>query len=388
MNRRNFLSLTGTFTGGLLVLPDFLHALGTQPLQNQKDSCVVFIQLNGGNDGLNTYIPFDHPGYYDLRPHIAIAKNDIIGKSNGMGWHPALKNWNTIQQNGDLTVIQNVGYPSPNRSHFRSQEIWQTASGAQEYLTEGWLGRYLDLQCTTTQPTGGVNIDSIDNLALRGKEPNSITVKDPARFRSQATTEASQLSTNPQLDFVRKIASTMVEGADDIRRAIAASQTEVSYPTTALGKNLEWIARLIKGNLHTYVYYTSQNGYDTHDNQKSIHQNKLKELDEAVFAFYTEIKRAGLLSQVTLVVFSEFGRRVRDNGNGTDHGTAAPVFVIGGHTTGKVVGTNPNLDNLDQGDLKFETDFRSVYATLLQQKLQHQPTSIGITQAPLSGIFR
>ncbi|MFN5772526.1 MAG: Twin-arginine translocation pathway signal sequence domain protein precursor, partial [Flavobacterium sp.] len=97
MNRRNFLSLTGTFTGGLLVLPDFLHALGTQPLQNQKDSCVVFIQLNGGNDGLNTYIPFDHPGYYDLRPHIAIAKNDIIGKNNGMGWHPALKNWNTIQ---------------------------------------------------------------------------------------------------------------------------------------------------------------------------------------------------------------------------------------------------------------------------------------------------
>lgn len=388
MNRRNFLSLTGTFTGGLLVLPDFLHALGTQPLQNQKDSCVVFIQLNGGNDGLNTYIPFDHAGYYDLRPHIAIAKNDIIGKNNGMGWHPALKNWNTIQQNGDLTVIQNVGYPSPNRSHFRSQEIWQTASGAQEYLTEGWLGRYLDLQCTTTQPTGGVNIDSIDNLALRGKEPNSITVKDPARFRSQATTEASQLSSNPQLDFVRKIASTVVEGADDIRRAIATSQTEVSYPTTALGKNLEWIARLIKGNLHTHVYYTTQNGYDTHDNQKTIHQNKLKELDEAVFAFYTEIKRAGLLSQVTLVVFSEFGRRVRDNGNGTDHGTAAPVFVIGGHTTGKIVGSNPNLDDLDQGDLKFETDFRSVYATLLQQKLKHQPSSIGITQAPLSGIFR
>lgn len=388
MNRRNFLSLTGTFTGGLLVLPDFLHALGSQPLQNQKDSCVVFIQLNGGNDGLNTYIPFDHPGYYDLRPHIAVAKNDIIGKNKGMGWHPALKNWNTIQQNGDLTVIQNVGYPSPNRSHFRSQEIWQTASGAQEYLTEGWLGRYLDLQCTITQPTGGVNIDSIDNLALRGKEPNSITVKDPARFRSNAIGEATQLSTNPQLDFVRKIASSVVEGADDIRRAIAASQTEVSYPTTALGKNLEWIARLIKGNLHTHVYYTSQNGYDTHDNQKTIHQNKLKELDDAVFAFYTEIKRAGLLSQVTLVVFSEFGRRVRDNGNGTDHGTAAPVFVIGGHTTGKIVGTNPNLDDLDQGDLKFETDFRSVYATLLQQKLQHHPTSIGITQAPLSGIFR
>ncbi|WP_297516320.1 DUF1501 domain-containing protein [Flavobacterium sp.] len=388
MNRRNFLSLTGTFTGGVLVLPDFLHALGSQPLQNQKDSCIVFIQLNGGNDGLNTYIPFDHPGYYDLRPHIAIAKNDILGKNNGMGWHPALKNWNTIQQNGDLTVIQNVGYPSPNRSHFRSQEIWQTASGAQEYLTEGWLGRYLDLQCTTPQPTGGVNIDSIDNLALRGKEPNSITVKDPARFRSNTIGEATQLSSNPQLDFVRKIASSVVEGADDIRRALETSQTEVNYPATALGKNLEWIARLIKGNLYTHVYYTSQNGYDTHDNQKTVHQNKLKELDEAVFAFYTEIKRAGLLQQVTLVVLSEFGRRVRDNGNGTDHGTAAPVFVIGGHTTGKIVGTNPNLDDLDQGDLKFETDFRSVYATLLQQKLQHHPTAIGITQAPLSGIFR
>lgn len=388
MNRRNFLTLTGTFTGGTLLLPDFLHAFGSQTNLVIGEQCLVFIQLNGGNDGLNTFVPFENPLYYDFRTKIAVSKDRVIAKNGGMAFHPALKDFANIQQNGDLTVIQNVGYPEPNRSHFRSQEIWQTASASNQYLSNGWLGRYLDLQCNQHEPTAGVNFDSIDTLSLKGNEPNSITVKDPNRFKMKSSGEDGvKLSDNPQLDFVRKVAYSVSEGSDDIQKALAKSTSEINYPKTALGKNLEWIARLIKGNLNSKVYYTSQNGYDTHDNQITIQQRNLTELNDSIYSFYSELKKANLLQNVTLVVFSEFGRRVKDNGSGTDHGTAAPMFIIGGNNKGKIIGNNPNLANLDNGDLKHEVDFRSVYASLLQNKMKFDYTKIGIENKTLSGIF-
>lgn len=388
MNRRNFLSLTGTFTGGLLVLPEFLHAFGSQTQLITGEQCVVFIQLNGGNDGLNTFVPYDNPLYYEYRPKIGLSKDSVIGKNNGMAFHPALKDFAAIQQNGDLSVIQNVGYPEPNRSHFRSQEIWQTATDSSNYINEGWLGRYLDLQCKNHQPTAGINLDTIDNLALKGIEPNFITVKDPNRFKVKSDSdEVATLSDNPQLDFVRKIANSVSEGADEIQKALAKSTSEITYPKSSLSKNMEWIARLIKGNLNSKVYYTSLGGFDTHDNQLGIHNNKLSELNDAVFSFYQDLKKGQLLQNVTIVVFSEFGRRVHDNGNGTDHGTAAPMFIIGGNNKGKIIGSNPNLSNLDNGDLIFETDFRSVYASLLQNKLHFDYQKIGIKAKTLEGLF-
>lgn len=388
MNRRNFLTLTGTFTGGSLVLPNFLHAFGQQPNLIIGEQCLVFIQLNGGNDGLNTFVPYDNPLYYNLRSKIALAKDTIIGKTNGMGFHPALKDFAAIQQSGDLSILQNVGYPEPVRSHFRSQEIWQTATDSNQYANNGWLGKYLDLQCKDHQPTAGINLDNIDNLALKGDEPNSITVKDPNRFKiKNEKDDAATLSNNPQLDFVRKIANSVAEGSEDIQKALAKSTAEVSYPKTNLGKNLEWIARLVKGNLNSKVYYTSQNGYDTHDNQLNIHNKNLTELNDAVASFYSDLKNAKLLQNVTLVIFSEFGRRVKDNGSGTDHGTAAPMFIIGGSNKGKVFGTNPNLSDLDNGDLKHEIDFRSVYASLLQDKMNFDAKKIGIKNAVLKGLF-
>lgn len=389
MNRRHFLTLTGTLTGGALLLPDFLYSYGSQSNLVVGEQCVVFVQLNGGNDGLNTFIPFSDPLYYELRPKIAISKGDVASATNGMAFHPALSGFAQMQQNGDLSVLQNVGYPNPVRSHFRSQEIWQTAPKEQEYLNDGWLGRYLDLQCKEHQPTAGVNIDTIDNLALKGDAPNSITVKDPSRFVVKRNSEAAvQLSSNPQLDFVRKIASSVVEGADHIQNAISkAAASEIAYPKTGLAKNLEWIAKLIKGNLNSKVYYTSLNGFDTHDNQPAIHKNKLIELNDAVYSFYQDLKKSQQLSQVTIVVFSEFGRRVKDNGSGTDHGTAAPMFIIGGSNKGKVIGANPNLADLDQGDLIHQLDFRSVYASLLQNKLQFDPKKIGLMNDPVKGLF-
>ncbi|MFH7018949.1 DUF1501 domain-containing protein [Flavobacterium sp. FlaQc-47] len=388
MNRRNFLTLTGTFTGGLLVLPDFLHAFGTQNNLVIGEQCIVFVQLNGGNDGLNTFIPYDNPLYYDLRTKIALNKDVVIGKNKGMAFHPSLKDFAQMQQNGDLTVIQNVGYPEPIRSHFRSQEIWQTAADSNKYINEGWLGRYLDLQCNGHQATAGINLDSIDNLALKGMEPNSITVKDPNRFKIKGSKEENvTLSDNPQLDFVRKIANSVTEGSDEIQKALAKSKSETSYPKTDLSKNLEWIGRLIKGNLNSKVYYTSLGGFDTHDNQLAIHEKKLTDLNDALFSFYQDLKQAQLLQNVTIVVFSEFGRRVKDNGNGTDHGTAAPMFIIGGNNKGTILGNNPNLADLDNGDLKYEIDFRSVYASLLKEKMNFDYSKIGIRNAPVSGLF-
>ena len=174
MNRRNFLALTGTFTGGSLLLPDFLYSFGSQNNLIIGEQCVVFVQLNGGNDGLNTFIPFEDALYYNLRPKISLSKTEVLNSSKGMAFHPALKGFAAMQQRGDLSVIQNVGYPNPVRSHFRSQEIWQTAPTNQEYLSDGWLGRYLDLQCKEHQPTAGINLDSIDNLALKGKNPTRL----------------------------------------------------------------------------------------------------------------------------------------------------------------------------------------------------------------------
>ena len=179
----------------------------------------------------------------------------------------------------------------------------------------------------------------------------------------------------------------MVEGSDEIQKALAKSTVENSYPKTGLATNLAWIARLIKGNLNSKVYYTSLGGFDTHDNQLAIQNNKLTELNDALFSFYTDLKKASLMQNVTIVVFSEFGRRVKDNGKGTDHGTAAPMFVIGGNNKGKIIGNNPNLSDLDQGDLKYETDFRSVYASLLQKKLDFDYTKIGIQNKALQGLF-
>ena len=389
MDRRNFLALTGTFTGGSLLLPDFLYSFGSQNNLVLGEQCVVFVQLNGGNDGLNTFIPFEDALYHELRPKISLSKNEVLNSFKGMAFHPALKGFAAIQQSGDLSVIQNVGYPNPVRSHFRSQEIWQTAPTNQEYLSDGWLGRYLDLQCKEHQPTAGINLDSIDNLALKGDEPNSITVKDPNRFKTKNKAEnEGQLSDNPQLDFVRKVANSVVEGSDDIQKALAKSApSDVVYPKTGLAKNLEWISKLIKGNLNSKVYYTSLGGFDTHDNQLAIHKNKLTELNDAVYSFYEDLKKSQQLQNVTIVVFSEFGRRVKDNGRGTDHGTAAPMFVIGGNNRGKIIGNNPNLSDLDNGDLKHQIDFRSVYASILKNKLTFDASKIGIQNKALEGLF-
>ncbi len=390
MKRRQFLQLTATSTGGILLLPNFLSSsvfsLSNEP--NNTGNILVFIQLNGGNDGLNTIIPYQDELYYKNRPTIAISKEKVVNLAQGLGFHPSLKNLSDIAQQGNFSLIQNVGYPNPNRSHFRSQEIWQTASDSDKYFNFGWLGRFLDIQCKD-ESLSALNIDGIDNLALKSEYLNNITVKDFNKLNAiHSENNSLKLSDNPQLDFVRKIAYASVEGSEEIQKALKnASKYNELYSNNELSKNLQWIAKLIKGNLNSKIYYTSLNGFDTHNNQITTQANKLTILNDAVFSFYNDLKNNNLLEKVTIIIFSEFGRRVKENGSGTDHGTAAPMFVIGGNNKGKIIGKNPNLSTLDNGDLIFGNDFRSVYATLLQEKFNFNPTQINIQQKAIKGIF-
>lgn len=395
-NRRDFLKIVGTTSGGFLFLPKFLSAMPGQELFQQYQAggnTLVVIQLNGGNDGLNTFIPYDNPLYYDYRKNIAIPKDEILKAVNGMGFHPSMKGFSDMQEAGHLSVLQNVGYPNPNRSHFRSIEIWQTASGANENLNTGWLGRYLDAQCSPEDALGALNIDGIDNLSLRGSLPHAISLQDPVKFEQQIKTlsdnHTDALSANNNLDFVRKLMVSSFDGADEIKKVLEKTKTDTeTYPRFALAQNLKSIARMIKGGLPTSVYYTGQGGFDTHAGQIGKQKSLLNELSESVKAFYDDIKTAGLMNNVTVLVFSEFGRRVHDNGQGTDHGTAAPVFVIGGGVKSKIIGNNPDLSSLDgNGDLHYEIDFRSVYATLLKKRLNFDPVKAGIQQEALKNLF-
>ncbi|NMM47799.1 DUF1501 domain-containing protein [Marinigracilibium pacificum] len=389
MKRRNFLKLVATSSSGLLLVPDFLYSSPIiRSTESINDNILVFIQLNGGNDGLNTIIPFDDPLYYHNRPTIGIEKSKVISHINGTGFHPALKDVATIAQAGDLSVIQNVGYPNPNRSHFRSIEIWQTGSESNQYLDRGWLGRFLDVQCND-EHLASLNIDSTDNLALKSSSITGVTIKDLNRLRQFNNADNDlKLSDNPQLDFVRKISFASQDGMEEIRKAIFRSQNfNETYSPNELSKKLQWISQLIKGDLGSKVYYTSLNGFDTHNNQLFIQDKNLTILNDAIFSFYRDLKANNLLNRVTIVVFSEFGRRVKENGSGTDHGTAGPMLVIGGKNKGQVIGNNPDLINLDNGDLIFENDFRSVYASLLKSKFDFDSKDININQPILPGLF-
>ena len=354
---------------------------------------LVCIQLNGGNDGLNTFIPYDTSPYFDLRKSIAIQKDQVLkSATGGMGWHPIMKGFAEMQQAGHLSVIQNVGYPNPNRSHFRSMEVWQTGSSSNEYLSNGWLGRYLDATCKGDDPLGALNIDNIDNLALRGSQSHALTMTDPQRFERQLKVlkedHDDPINENPNLDFVRKLMIGAFDGSGQIKTALEKSKNETpQYPKHGLAQNLSWIGRMIKGGLPTPVFYTGLGSFDTHAGQLGKHQSLLKELSESVKAFYEDMLSAGLLGNVTVMIFSEFGRRVKDNGSGTDHGAAAPVFIIGGNNSGKIVGNNPNLTDLINGDLKHQFDFRSVYATILKEKMGVDPSKAGIVQETVKGLF-
>jgi len=374
-----------------------MHAQGqdsaVQAATGRDHPILVVIQLAGGNDGLNTIIPFEDDLYFKARPTIGIPKNQVIPLDKGIGLHPGMGPLKALYESANLAIIQGVGYPNPNRSHFRSTEIWQTASDANQILTKGWLGRYFDNCCRGEDPTVGVVLGEQLPEAFNANAPTGVAIGRPGNLGFDRTSDPGEAHLFSELNglqpdamsgdsigtlsgpnnfglsalaYLQRTALDAQVSADKIRQMLRSSKNEVSYPKNQLGNSLSLIARLIGGGLPTRVYYASQGGYDTHAGQTNTHNRLLSEFSAALFAFSDDLKKKRIFDRVVVMTFSEFGRRVTENANGgTDHGTAAPLFVCGGHVNPGLYGKQPALDQLDSGDLLYSTDFRSVYSTIL-----------------------
>ncbi|MDX2079194.1 MAG: DUF1501 domain-containing protein [Terrimicrobiaceae bacterium] len=367
-----------------------------QTVTGRDGTILVVLQLAGGNDGLNTLVPFADDAYHRARPRLGIPADQTLKITDSLGLHPALSGLRGLYDAGRLAVVQGVGYPNPNRSHFRSTEIWQTAVDADRISTTGWLGRYFDSCCEGADPAVGVSIGGQTPQAFASTEPKGISFSRPEQFRFQAGDAAAeeffrsmnepspdatdgasidmlQGSAVPQgdtLDFLKRTALDAQVSSDKVLEITRKSKAPFSYPGSQISSSLNLVARLIAGGMPTRVYYVSQGGYDTHNNQAGSHERLLRDLDGAVSAFLRDLESQGNLDRVTLMTFSEFGRRVAENGGaGTDHGAAAPLFVAGGAVRPGFYGKMPSLTDLRAGDLVHNVDFRSVYATILENWL-------------------
>jgi uncharacterized protein (DUF1501 family) len=362
---------------------------------------LVLINLNGGNDGLNTVIPVNDQHYYDARPTIAIAKNQALAISDGLALHSSLGPIQTLFNNGDAAVIESVGYPDQDRSHFRSTDIWHTASDASVVLHTGWLGRYLERlhpEYPQTLPTApfAMQIGSSTTLALQGDNGGmGMAIDNPDRFYNLAnglsvTPEPlPNTLAGPELQFVRDVIEQSNTYSSKIHdAAINAPNTGVAYDGDTLSSQLKVVARLINGGLETSVYIVSLSGFDTHYGQAALHATRLSYVARSVKAFLDDVAAGNNADRVVCMTYSEFGRRVNENGSaGTDHGAASPLFVVGKPVLGgRVLGGAPDLVNLDnRGDIMFKVDFRQIYASLLQDWLGFSPSD---TNTVLDGDFQ
>lgn len=341
---------------------------------------VVVLQLSGGNDGLNTVIPVRNDIYYSSRPRLGITRDKALSITDEVGLHPALTAFADAYNDGSLGILNSVGYPNPDRSHFRSMDIWHTGSQSSEYLTTGWIGRYLDAQCSgCAKPTQALEVDDVLSLALKGKDSNGLAFKDPKRlfgtsnekfFKDISHAHAGHHDEQP-VDYLYKTMSETLSSADYIFKQSKLNPSKADYPPTELGKNLKTIASLIFSDINTKVYYVSLGSFDTHINQEAQQQRLFKEMNDAVASFTKDLKANNRFNDVLLFTFSEFGRRVAQNASGgTDHGTANNMFFLGGALKQKgLLNALPNLSDLDEGDLKYGVDFKNVYATILNRWL-------------------
>lgn len=387
-SRRDFLMQSGLVAvGGTIMLNGTpVKALGGSSLldhlaQLDTDRVLVLIQLNGGNDGLNTVVPKTNDLYYSARPTIAIPENQTIYLDDDYGLHSAMTPLEATWGEGEMAVVHSVGYPTPDLSHFRSTDIWVTASDSQEVLHTGWAGRYLETQYpeyTTNPPDAppAVQLGTSTPLLFQGAGVNlGMTLFDVELFLQIAAggtpydpADVPDTAYGDELAFVRTVANDAFRYLEAIQEATEAAQNTAVYPAGPMPDALAACARLIKGQLDTRIYLVALGGFDTHANQTGQHDNLLQTLSEAVTAFYEDLSETGDGDRVLTMTFSEFGRRIAQNGSGgTDHGTAAPLFVFGDGVNGGLYGDGPDLENTDaNGNLVFSTDFRSIYSTVLQ----------------------
>ncbi|MBU2928148.1 DUF1501 domain-containing protein [Winogradskyella psychrotolerans] len=375
MDRRKFLK-NSALASSLFFVPNFVKAFESVATEHLGYKRLVIVQLAGGNDGLNTIIPHQNDLYYNARPKLAISK-DIIKLTDDLGFHPSLQPLRALYDNGELSIINNVGYPNPVRSHFRSMDIWQTASGSDEYLQSGWLGRYLDQH--GKQSYNAIEIDEQLSLAMKGEHFNGMatndfrvlykSAKDPYFKNVLSHYNDTHLSEH-NLGYLYQTMIDAKSSANYIFENTDVKTSQESYPQNSFAKQLKNVAQFINSDLGTKVFYTSLGGFDTHANQNSKQTRLLSQYAESVSAFINDLKRNGTFEDTLILTFSEFGRRVKQNAaNGTDHGSANNVFVIGKNL--KKAGFYNSLASLsdldNNGDLKYSIDFRSIYTTILSQ---------------------
>ncbi|WP_020603489.1 DUF1501 domain-containing protein [Spirosoma spitsbergense] len=404
MKRRNFLH----HAASSLLLPVLIDGYGAKAfarpssfiqslvdLADQSDRVLVIIQLQGGNDGLNMVIPLDQMSVYTdpkFRGNIAIPEAKALRLKNysQTGLHPAMTGMQQLFNNGKLSIVQGVSYPTPNFSHFRASDIWMTAVDSSQTTSSGWAGRYLDKRFpgypdsypTTQMPDPpAIQIGYVTATSLLGPTNSmAIVLQDPDTFARLVGDKPSTPSTNltgyagQQIEYIRQQQASSVSYAGQIKTAAGKSKNLATYPTAnTLGDQLKIIARLIAGGMQTKVYYVTMGGFDTHaaqvvgtDTTTGTHASLLKTLSDAVLAFQNDLAQLKIEDRVVGMTFSEFGRRAISNGSfGTDHGTSAPMFVFGSAIKSPMVGKNPNLSDLDNNNLKMQTDFRQVYAAIL-----------------------
>lgn len=366
-------------------LPSFLNQVAQDQtekiLQGKEDRhpnrILVVLELTGGNDGLNTVVPYGDDAYYRARPTIGIKPDEVLRLDDYFGLHPAMSGFEALFKDGELAVVHGCGYPDPNLSHFTAMEWWHTAvpHGNELY---GWLGRFADENKEKPVENYIVNIGPRQSRAVASAKQSPIVFNDPKKL-GRAGTEAQQRvfelygkpyqTANSALDFVNNVSKTATVGAALVRNACAEYRTMVDYGSDSnLTLDLKKVIGLIKAGLLTRIYYVSLPGFDTHASQEPTQNLLLIYLADALRGFIEDLKRIGRADDVSIMVFTEFGRRVQENmSKGTDHGTATPMYILGKQVKGGFYGQRPNLIDLEDGNLKMTTDFRSVYATMLQE---------------------
>jgi uncharacterized protein (DUF1501 family) len=403
-SRRDFLvrGLYGIGVGaGLpLVLNRTSAALAAQALEGTSvekhpERILVAIELSGGNDGLNTVVPYGDPAYYRARPKLGIPERELLKGADGFGFHPSMVGFERLYKDGLLAVVHGCGYDHPSLSHFSSMGFWHTGvPNSGEPL--GWLGRLADETYAPSTRNIIVNVGNSQSLAVRSRKHSPLVFQDPARFRRDGTDAEkvalgamshARVTSNSTLEFLAATAQNAAESSDFVRQATAGYHTTVDYGVGGgLGGNLQRVAALIASGMPTRLFYVtySGNAFDTHVQQADLHSRLLMYTADAVRGFMEDLARIGRADQVAVMIFTEFGRRVEENGSlGTDHGTATPMFVIGKGVKGGFYGRHPSLTDLDEGNMKMTTDFRSVYATMIKEWLGYDDTP-----AVLKGTFR
>jgi uncharacterized protein (DUF1501 family) len=375
-SRRDFLARSSLVALAPTV-PSFLAQIARSASPRNDSHVLVVIQLDGGNDGINTVVPYKDDGYSKYRKILRLPSNDLIKINDLIGLHPALRATSRLLDSGRLAILQGVGYPNPNRSHFESMAIWQTAQLEPAKDGPGWLGRALDGEHAPADGSPGSTLIGLGSppRALHGERSLSAALAHLDDLVLSGATDPRKallptLSTRDVKAFVSRSMLDAYTTADRLKDAASVKDAGAAYPGTGLSNRLRLIARLLKAGFGTRVYYTVQAGYDTHYSQLPQHANLLDELGGALRAFLDDLKNAKLDDRVIVLVFSEFGRRVAENGSlGTDHGTAGPVLLAGPRVNPGLVGETPSLLDLQEGDLKMGLDFRRVYATVLEDWL-------------------